>query len=123
MKAFAVLVLSLCMATNLVLATEQLAGADDEPVFVWERGKDGDNPLAALAGIANLPRGTPGQAREELREQLLEAGARIISEDEHRIVVRGKTNDGVELNVDFHYNFENGVFVPGSGSATGSRIE
>ncbi len=123
MKALVGRVLILCLAPNLALASEHAPAADNASVVVWERGKDGGNPLDALAALANLPRGTPGQPRAELREQLLSAGARIVTEDEHRIVVRGKTNRGVELKVDFNYNFENGLFIEGSSAVTGSPVK
>ena len=106
-----------------VLATDRTSTSDEEPVYVWERGKDGDNPLVALSALANLPRGTPGQPRAELREQLLVAGARVISEDDDRIVVRGKTTNGTELQVNFVYNFENDMFVSGPETITGTRVK
>lgn len=123
MRALAIPIAVLCMASSPALAAGQDSAAEGEPIFVWERGKDGDDPLAALVAMTNLPRGTAGQPREELREQLLAAGARIVSEDEDRIVVRGKMGNGAELNVDFNYHFENGVYVPGSGRLGGSRTD
>jgi hypothetical protein len=96
--------------------------APDQPVRTWERGKDGENPLDALAKMANLPRGVPGQSREELRALLVAADARIVSEDASRIVARGKMSNGVELKADFVYNFEDGLFVAGNNTVSGAPV-
>lgn len=124
MNALVHLALIASLLPTAALATDQNSTPDDEePVYVWERGKDSDNPLDALSALANLPRGTPGQPRAELREQLRAAGARFLSEDDDRIVVRGKTTNGIELQVNFVYNFENDLFVSGPETITGTRVK
>jgi hypothetical protein len=107
-------------------AVAAVAHADeqDEGVLIWERGKDGGDPFAAIRQMANLPEGEDGQTAESLKAEIIESGGRIVSETDHQIVARGRMDDGVEVNVNISYQIADGVVrVGGEGKARGSRID
>src|SRR5262249_1330628 len=110
-------VVLLCLALSPVAATladdtpPNTSGAEGQPITVWEKGKNGGEPIQAMKQLVGLPNGVVGESKQSLKERLAASHARIVSEDEGSIVVRGKMKDGGELQVSFPYYFENGKFV------------
>jgi len=98
------------------------SSGDGQPITVWEKGKNGNDPIQAMKQLVGLPNGVVGESKQSLKERLVSSHARIVSEDDGSIVVRGKMKDGGELQVDFPYYFEHGEFVDRPVEIHGSKI-
>ena len=115
------LLAGLVAGPTLAFADEVLH-AEGQPITVWEKGKNDGDPIQAMKQLVGLPDGVAGESKQSLKERLVLSHARIMSEDENSIVVRGKMKDGGELQVNFPYYFEHGKFVEKPTEIRGTHI-
>ncbi len=85
--------------------------------------KEGQNGYSLFLKISRLPEAKPGDNYRDVRHNIVKTGGRIVKESKNKIVARGMLENGVEVQLDAIYRFENGLFIGHPNSIKGTIVK